>query len=613
MFTRQFFYCMVLGFCSTAILLVGCGGGSSRQSSAVQSVVKFSSQPGTAANEGDAYSYTLSATDTANGAISFAISTAPEGATLAGAELTWTPTSAQSRIANSFTVSAESSAGGSAQQTWSVNPTGVIHGQQIVTWRLQGGALYALVPSDLTSVPISAVVPTGGDFLTLPGVGAVDGSFTIAKVPAGHYWLQFGNDYFWTGKSQVDLGFDCLGRPEAAWAQALTRHLNVAGLNPWQNTDYLEWYSANLASDIRVPVGLASLETLLDFPWIYTGTMLDASKGDTAYLAQMTSVPFGSIVTNNLNKIYQVSGVTEIDGQINEIGGSGANFRDVPMTETIEGNVKGASFAAMRPALNPNFTASGTGFDLEVLPFGSSKGWFGPSPGLISYWGPPLDVDEDDGPLSYGNPFDASWPLVFTFADSVTVAYTVPAVGVVPKFGYTFLNTVTMPTASQPIAPLIGPVTAPQINGVSFFQDQFLNGLTPTVSWNAPTVGTPTEYTITICKWETVAGNDYTCGQYASFIAGFHTKATSFQVPSGILESGQIYFLNIGSRLTAGIDIESSPYRMAFPQAGAESLSGLIGFAGNTSNSLRARYKKLSKSLNEQIAPPAIRISHKRR
>src|SRR6266480_4729817 len=78
----------------------------------------FTTTPGTQASEGVAYTYQIAATDPGGTAISFALTTAPAGAALSGNTITWTPTPAQSRIANKFRVTATAAAGDVSTQSW---------------------------------------------------------------------------------------------------------------------------------------------------------------------------------------------------------------------------------------------------------------------------------------------------------------------------------------------------------------------------------------------------------------------------------------------------------------------------------------------------------------
>ena len=604
--SRQAFYAMASCFLFSAVFFVGCGGGSS-QSASVQSVVKFSTHPNTSANEGDLYTYTPTATDTANGTISFAIAQAPDGATLSGDSLAWTPTSVQSRLANSFTITATSTAGGSAQQMWSVTPTGVIHGQQIVTWHKSDGTTVSIA-NDLTQVPISAVVATANGFTTISGAGATDGTFTVARVPGGAYFLLFYDEVFSLSKSSVDLSFDRSGRPDVNVATLLTRRYQMGALDPWQISDDITLYSQDLDTLVsQLGPTLNTGDISMDVSTGYSGNMLDASKGDTAYLAQMVTNYYpGVIPANYLAKLYPIGGLTEVDGQTTLIGGPSESFTDVPGTGNVEGNVKGSSFAAMRSQINPNGSAFRTGFFLDVLPFGASKGWFGNTPDLIRYVGPPLDDDEDN-PLAYGNPFDSNWPLAFAFVDWTRVTYNVPGTFVTTgKDGHMSVYSTAMPTASSAISPIISPVRAPAINGQSFFADQALNDLTPTISWTAPSIGAVSEYIVQICKWQTAVGSYYGCGQYATQVARVHTKATSVKIPPGILESGSSYFLTITSRVQTGVDLESAPYASAFPYGEAQALSGVISVVASARAQSRVQSRVVSPGVRERIIPPPV-------
>src|ERR1700694_5015598 len=73
--------------------LVACGGSSY---SAPQNPV-FTSTPVTAASQGASYMYHMTATDPSGGTVTFSLTTAPAGAALSGATITWGPTAAESR------------------------------------------------------------------------------------------------------------------------------------------------------------------------------------------------------------------------------------------------------------------------------------------------------------------------------------------------------------------------------------------------------------------------------------------------------------------------------------------------------------------------------------
>ena len=137
---------LVIGFVS--VELTGCGGGGGgTQPPPSTSTPIFTSTPGTQAEEAFVYTYQAAATDPSGGAVTFSLSTAPNGAALSGSTLTWTPTAPQSRTANSFTLTATSASGGTARQSWSVTPNGTITVNWINTY---------WSPSGPTPVPANA-------------------------------------------------------------------------------------------------------------------------------------------------------------------------------------------------------------------------------------------------------------------------------------------------------------------------------------------------------------------------------------------------------------------------------------------------------------------------
>src|SRR6202790_3634427 len=152
----------------------------------------FTTTPGTQAAEGVAYTYQIAATDPGGTAVSFALTTAPAGAVLSGNTITWTPTPAQSRIANKFRVTATAAAGDVSTQSWAVNPSGTVHLSWIDTYWKASGPLP--VPFDWTqnvgaAAEVAALVPQAdGSLLVLKGSGNADGSFSIPNVPGGFYW-----------------------------------------------------------------------------------------------------------------------------------------------------------------------------------------------------------------------------------------------------------------------------------------------------------------------------------------------------------------------------------------------------------------------------------------
>ena len=134
-------------------------------------------------------------------------------------------------------------------------------------------------------------------------------------------------------------------------------------------------------------------------------------------------------------------------------------------------------------------------------------------------------------------------------------------------YGYT----PTLPSSTSPIAPLVGVVQNPSINGNSFFANQSGVGLTPTLTWSAPSVGTATFYRVRVYQLINNDGNTTLAN-----IAGLSTQATSLQIPPGLLTAGQTYVFLINARYTSGLNFAKNPYFQGPSTAYAQVASGVI-------------------------------------
>src|ERR1700676_4427507 len=116
--------CLTVVLLFAANIFIGCGGGSGGGGTSTPVNPQFTSTPVMWAEEGATYTYQVAASSPDKSAVVFTLSSGPVGATLAGSMITWTPTHAESRVANAFTVTATTPSGGSATQNWSGPPNG---------------------------------------------------------------------------------------------------------------------------------------------------------------------------------------------------------------------------------------------------------------------------------------------------------------------------------------------------------------------------------------------------------------------------------------------------------------------------------------------------------
>src|SRR5262249_16754667 len=153
-------------------------------------------------------------------------------------------------------------------------------------------------------------------FDTFPGVGAADGTFQIDGVPRGAAaWIRVGRNNYLTHERVVEVGGEALGRPDAVGAEAGTSLVfDVDGLAPVTAGDDFQleapdgemgFYSTGSFLNPIVANAPAAGATALDgavFPFAAdatTGTvqfpLIQASRGDTMTLAQLTTLSLGNL------------------------------------------------------------------------------------------------------------------------------------------------------------------------------------------------------------------------------------------------------------------------------------------------------------------------------
>jgi hypothetical protein len=85
-------------------------------------------------------------------------------------------------------------------------------------------------------------------------------------------------------------------------------------------------------------------------------------------------------------------------------------------------------------------------------------------------------------------------------------------------------------------------------------------GTTPTVAWDAPTVGTPGQYVVVIRRVFDNGG--FAASQY---VATIRTAAMSVVVPPGLLETGESYTFLIAASVETGVDLTAHPGQLGLP------------------------------------------------
>jgi len=131
-------------------------------------------------------------------------------------------------------------------------------------------------------------------------------------------------------------------------------------------------------------------------------------------------------------------------------------------------------------------------------------------------------------------------------------------------------RTTALPTAT--VKPLLSSVQNPKINGADLFTAATVNPTAVTLSWDAPAIGTPYGYNVSVLSPTTLPGGGIT---YQSSTT-LSTAKTSMTIPPGVLASGQTYLFIVRSLADGKTNVETSPLRSALPTAGAEIVSAPI-------------------------------------
>jgi hypothetical protein len=585
---------------------------------------QFSSVAPTTAFEAEPYSYQLAASDPSGGTVSFTLAAGPANASISGSTLSWTPTHEQSRAANSFTITANTTEAASTTQSFSITPAGNIDGLVNTAFYDRSGT--TTVGFDLSAAgSVTAYVPNGsGGFSKIAGTGNSDGTFTIAGVPAGNYWLAVGAYYYnWTSQSDPVLTGAQIGRPDTVSGQQ-TLKFNVILNHPPQDGggDGIAWYSADAPANVLYPEDAGGSPFFQNNS--LTGPLLDASKGDRVFLNHQQTTPVGNGSAVVITESWNSTSITEAAGGTTNVTGSMTN---VPTNATVRLNVKGSQFSALdaqfagngiqgrdsilnvvaQPYAAPTISSLANSWDAD-LSLGSLATYTGAWAMLAAYADANgITTDSDQGNLNYSDPFPADnfAPVLRYSYDVAGPALTYPTVTVPSGGVHTTTNTTTI-TSSTPsslnglwsvlggivtklggeadvittpgtgagdaVEPIIGPVLSPTVDGQSFSSGTVTASLTPTISWKAPSLGAPDRYVVSIFSLsttlQTIQVGDiilgYNTNNNANCCTTLVTTSNSVTLPPGLLQNGNYYAVDIEADSFSGANPSTATVPLGF-------------------------------------------------
>ncbi len=459
-------------------------------------------------------------------------------------------------------------------------------GRQDIHWVTKNGIVD--VPADLSAVTFEALVPRANDsgFDVYPGMGYREGTFTIPDVPAGTYYLHVGNSHTVTAARFVDLSYYRTGRPDGEVAgEGTILNFNLSNLNDWQSTDELQLISSNAgvvilglardASQGSPAPGATEVKGMrYDYSLAPNPILLDATKGDELMLTQLTTRTVdGGPTYQAIDRVYFESTFTFKSGVSNEVLGP---FFPEPHSMSLKTTWKHGDFAQYTAATSPSATYSSQYLAVDGIAGGLAHGETadpGGFPDLLLYASDAMSDEVLN--LSYQNPFPSSYGLFgrVGFMSQVAISLPLPDGGdglpfqmpatIVGDTDVTNFNNSTITAA-------VSPIRNPLVDGKDGFSQVSGITTTPTITWNAPARGIPSQYVVTL--WEVFLNGDQTA------LKGkrrFATTQTQLRIPPRVFEAGRHYLVRIQAFVGA-FDPEVHPSIWPLPAGQADAILGLV-------------------------------------
>jgi hypothetical protein len=451
-------------------------------------------------------------------------------------------------------------------------------GTGVITWVTDTGNQTTNV--DYSTSAFAALDPNNG-FAAIAGIGNANGTFSIPNVPAtGTLYVKSGRNYFVVdGRPTFDLGYELMARPDYATATTSPTNLtfSISNLASWQSGDAIGFFSIgggaawnwiDQTGGTNPPgTGATTLNMTADMTRATDPYLPSASKGDVSWLLQYTiGTSSGGMQYAQLTRYVRDTTINMTDGKPTTMSGS---FTAVnPNKTTPSFNYQRSAWAAFSGLVNPSATINDNFFGVLVNYAPSGAAGIDLEPVLAVNYTDALTTDLNVGMMSYANPFPSTWAELLQVFTKYHVSYMAPgattALDLYPSVG----QEVLLSGAPTTVSPTLGPAQSIKIGGQSASTQLSGVGLTPTISWSAPAVGTPQAYSVWVYHLTNSNGTTQ-----RSTAAVLYTKATSVTVPPNVLTSGNTYYVAISALTSGTVDLTYSPYRSRLPYAWANALT----------------------------------------
>jgi hypothetical protein len=407
------------------------------------------------------------------------------------------------------------------------------------------------------------------------GSGSMDGAFMVPNVPPGPFLLVLNQEGFFTdcvasdgSVRDFDLGNEFFreGTPLGPIVAAKTViALTLSNLAPWGAGD-----------SIRLITNLGATRTFTGnyFQLNATTGTLSVSydnqpgfdgpgRGDEVLILQQgnTVLPTGVTVWT-ARTAATTKALHTVDGQTVM---ATENLQALPADGVVAFDVRRSQYLPFAPG-GPTATDEPS-IKIEVarsLPGVNAVGSF-----VTSTIDVPNGATDVQTEARESNPFPATW---IRFARA-TVSY--PIAMFVPGGMRPLVSGATMRVSDRadvllaaPIVPRLGPPRAPQIAGRPADVPQTGVGLTPTLSWSAPSLGKPTLYQVSVSRIDVEVDQISTQAQIS-----IATDQTSVTLPPAVLRPG-IWYRFLVTAIAADDVHVTTPKRVSVPRVDASLYSG---------------------------------------
>lgn len=418
-------------------------------------------------------------------------------------------------------------------------------------------------PADLTDPALGMQVELAdGGWRQLRATSLDAGLSSITNVPAGRAFLTYGPDIFVeTAADVVDLSFSQLGRADVQFATAPTPvTLNFTGLEPWAANEYFGVTSLNadvfresvLASTASIPLGSTTGTGTFDWAASRHG-LIDATRGDLSLITQHSARVVGTTTLyRSISRAATVNSITLQSGQTTSVA--------VPLTpagplSSLDIDWRTTDWEALATQTGLGATLSRQTLSLHSLP--GITNFLRVAPGLV-FLGANPGAAPIQGTVSWNNPFPAAWPVIVY--QRAFFSHRVVALGLESAWVQLAIDASELGPLSGMLTPRMGPPGAVRINGEDANANLVGVGLTPTVSWSAPALGTATRYQLMLIEATASAGQ-----LDLRPVAQLLTRATSVRLPPGFLVPGSTCVLWVGAETWGTNDLERKPFEVGLP------------------------------------------------